>query len=82
MVYVLVVGCLLVVLGGANVLFAFLPAPAALEPFLGATGRLRRLLTLFPEAQREFLGRLIGGILLGGGGLFAIGVAVTRLFLS
>jgi hypothetical protein len=83
MIYALVIGVLLVVLGGLNVVFAFLPAPAAVEPFLGAMGRrIRFIVSFFPEQRQEFMGRLLTGTLLVFGGAVLVLTAVTRLFLS
>ena len=83
MIYVLVVGVLLLGFGSLNLAFAFLPAPAALAPFLGAMGRrIRFIVSFFPEQRQEFMGRLLAGIVLVLGGVAAILTAVTRLLLS
>jgi hypothetical protein len=83
MIYVLVVGVFLLGFGGLNVVFAFTPAPAGIEPFLGAMGRrIRFVVSFFPEAKQEFMGRLLTGVSLLLAGSFALIAAVSRLFLS
>lgn len=83
MLFVLLMGFVLLGFGLLNLTFAFIPAPPALEPLLGATGRrLRFVISLFPEAQQQKMGRLLGGATLAIGGCGAIIAAVTRLFLS
>ena len=83
MIYVLIIGCLLTVLGLLHLLFAFIPAPTALDPFLNSFGRrINFVVSFFPEAQHQRMGRLLSGASLLLGGMFAVVLAVFRLFLS
>jgi hypothetical protein len=83
MIYVLIVGFLLLAFGALNLVFAFLPAPAALEPMLGAAGRrIRFIVSFFPEHKQLFMARLLSGISLMLAGGFAVVIAATRLFIS
>ena len=83
MVYVLVLGVVLLAFGGLHLVFAFVPAPAALDPLLGAMGRrIRFIVSFFPDHRQQFMGRLLTGISLLLAAAFCLITAVVRLFLS
>ena len=71
----IIVAALVTLYAIANIVFAFLPAPAWLEPRLGPDRRTRGLLFFLPDAAVEKVGRaLYGGICLAFAG-FMIWVA-------
>lgn len=75
----LIVATLLAVVGGANVLFAFVPPPAAIEPmFDGFSRRIRFIVSFLPEDRRVMVARLLTGLVLLGAGAFAASVWVSR----
>ena len=54
--YLLIIATLMAVVGGANVLFAFVQPPAAIEPmFDGFSRRIRFIVSFLPE-RRQVMG--------------------------
>ncbi len=53
---------LLTLYGLANMVFAFVPAPPALERFLGPDRRTRGLLFFVPDSKLESVGRFVYGL--------------------
>lgn len=77
--YLLIVATLLAVVGGANVLFAFVQPPAAIEPmFDGFSRRIRFIVSFLPEGKRVMVARLLTGLVLLGASAFAASVWVSR----
>lgn len=58
----IIFGALLTLYGVANMIFAFVPAPPALERFLGPDRRTRGLLFFVPDSKIESVGRLVYGL--------------------
>lgn len=58
----LIIALLAAAYGAANIVFAFLTAPAWLEPRLGPDGRTRRMLGFLPEESIQKAGRVFYGV--------------------
>jgi len=77
--YLLIVATLLAVVGGANVLFAFVQPPAAIEPmFDGFSRRIWFIVSFLPENKRVMVARLLTGLVLLAASVFAGSVWLTR----
>lgn len=60
----LIISLLMTVYGAANIVFAFLNAPAWLERRLGPDRRTRRMLGFLPEPSMQTTGRIVYGVVI------------------
>ncbi|MEM6996647.1 MAG: hypothetical protein AAF721_39450 [Myxococcota bacterium] len=72
--YLLIIATIMAVVGAANIVFAFVDPPAAIEPmFDGFSRRIRFVVQFLPEAKQTMAARLLTGV----GILAASAVAAT-----
>ena len=72
--HLLIIALVCAVVGGANVLFAFVAPPQALAPALdGTSRRIRFIVSFLPEAKQTMAARLLTGLAI----LAASAVAAT-----